>query len=768
VTLASERLAVGLALVATAGCGASEGTRLPGPPSAVESLALPSASTTVGTSAGAFAVKVTDANGHPVAPTTVTFVTTGTGTASPSSATTDAAGQAQTAIAVGTQAGMMTVTASVAGTTLRVVATVTALAGPLARVVLTPDAVQLRSVGDTARLVAGGVDALDNVIVLANVTFTSMDPGAVTVSSTGTVRAERLEAATGVIATSGGLADTTVVRILAAGASPCTGLALVRSLAVGEVAAFQGVTSACLAGSATGADFAVVAFNADTVRAATTVVSGVGLAAAPSPSRLPASAPTLLRGGTAERGSLVPDAAFHRHILDRAQALRGRYPAARAWMRGRAARSPVPSRGGSAGPAFSAIGATPQVGDLVQLNVNGNDDCVNAILHPARIMAIGTHAIVMADTTNPAGGFTSADYQRYAAQFDTVIYPVDVDAFGAPSDIDGNGRVGILFTRAVNELTPASSNSYVGGFFYSRDLFPRATTPQFGAGCAGSNEGELFYMLAPDPGGAINGNVRTVALVDGITVSTIAHEFQHLINSSRRIYVNGAAMPEAVWLDEGLSHEAEELLYFRASGRASRQHLGDAEIRLASSAGYSIWKQDASQNFSRLAAWLENPGAASPDADDDHLSTRGATWSFLRYAADRLYAADGDVWFRLANSTTSGLSTLRLALGPDPVGLMRDWAMANYLDDLGVSGDARYRHASWNFRDIFTHTYIAARYPLAPTGLVAGASPSLLVQRNSAAYLRFAVGPNGEALLRFGGTGSAPPAAFQFLVVRTR
>ena len=108
--------------------------------------------------------------------------------------------------------------------------------------------------------------------------------------------------------------------------------------------------------------------------------------------------------------------------------------------------------------------------------------------------------------------------------------------FGAPCDIDDNGKIAILFTRAVNELTPANSPSFVGGFFFPRDLFPAHAAPTFDV-CATSNEGEMFYMLVPDPTGAINGNVPA-RLRRQLTTGILAHEFQHLINAGRRMYVN--------------------------------------------------------------------------------------------------------------------------------------------------------------------------------------------------------------------------------------
>jgi hypothetical protein len=385
----------------------------------------------------------------------------------------------------------------------------------------------------------------------------------------------------------------------------------------------------------------------------------------------------------------------------------------------------------------------------------------------------------MADTLNPSGGFTDADYQRFADRFDTIVYPLDTDNFGAPSDIDQNGRVGILFTSAVNALTPANSNSFVGGFFYGRDLYP--TTAQGGLGaCAGSNVGEMFYMLVPDPNGTVNGNKRRVGFVDTLTTGVLAHEFQHLINASRRLFVNtaGRDVDETIWLNEGLSHVAEELLYYRESGKAPRQNLSGDDVYTNSRSTYPFFKADAASNFSRFSSYLSAPGGNSPVADNDDLATRGATWSFLRYAADQVGGSEPAVWARFDNSTTSGLATLQFALGQDPAPLVRTWALANYLDDLGIGNDAHFQHLSWNYRSVFgtvfgsydpTGTiFTPAGYPLAITRLADNTAAAVSVRGGSASYYRFAVAAGRDATLSFSSGGQAPSAALQFNVVRTK
>ena len=300
------------------------------------------------------------------------------------------------------------------------------------------------------------------------------------------------------------------------------------------------------------------------------------------------------------------------------------------------------------------------LGDVITLNVNGDDACANPTFHAARVVAIGTHAIILSDTLNPKPGFSTADFQRYAARFDTLVYPLDVGNFGEPTDIDKNGHIAILFTRAVNELTPPRSTQYVGGFAFSRDLFPTTATARAQA-CAGSNQGEFFYMLAPDPSGTINSNARSTGFVDSVTTAVLAHEFEHIINASRRLYVNNTPAFEDKWLDEGLAHVAEELLFYRESGLAPRSNL-DLNALRTSQVTRLAYNTDMSGNGGRYRTYLLAPAANSPYSLNDSLPTRGATWSFLRYAVDRMTATDG--FTAGPGQTVTGAGSATLSAGP--------------------------------------------------------------------------------------------------------
>ncbi len=738
-------------------------TTVSGVPVRVDVIAAPTAVGAAGSLAGAFTVKVVNASGAGVPGIIVNFSSTGSATVSPATATTDASGNATTQVALSTIIGAGTVRATVAVVTTTATSGVTVIAGPTTKIVNNPKTLRFFTVGDTARIAAAAQDQFGNAAGSNAVAYSVVDGTLVSVDQTGLVRVLRQPGTTLVIASSSGRADTTVVTVLAAGATNCTGIATVTPLNVGDVQTFSGTPFACLNGATSGAEFALVAFNssADPI-ALSASVTGAGLATPPSTSVLPTNGAVALRSVAA---SPTPPAApqlderFHLRLLEESRSRNT--SATRATLRSTSLRSVI---GNGTSVSYSAIPATAKVGDLVTLNVSA-DGCSGPVNHALRVEAIGSQSIVLSDTLNPTGGFANADYQRFAARFDTLVYPLDVNAFGAPSDIDKNGKVAILFTRTVNELTPANAKYFVGGFFNPRDLYARVGVS---FDCPASNEGEMFYMLAPDPAGAVNSNKRTLGFVDSLTTGVIAHEFQHLINGSRRLYVNNAP-DEETWLNEGLSHIAEELLYYRESGYTPRRNLTDKLIRLDNPAIYPAFKMDAASNLARFMPYLRNPSAFSPYADDDEIETRGATWSFLRYMADRLGTTDGTIWQRFDNSTLSGLALIQQIIGSSPAPYFRDWAVANYLDDLGVNSDPRFLHASWNFRDILPITFLnVPTYPLATSTLLDGAKKDLQIRGGSASYLRFSLPAGKEGLLTFSSGGGAPSAPLQFVVVRTK
>ncbi len=389
-------------------------------------------------------------------------------------------------------------------------------------------------------------------------------------------------------------------------------------------------------------------------------------------------------------------------------------------------------------------------------------------MRTGRVVAITSRAIVVADTANPANGFTAQDYQNFGITFDTLVYPVDTANFGDPTDIDKSQHVILFFTRAVNELTPPNQNFYVGGFFFSRDLFPLTTSGGI-QGCPTSNFAEMFYLLVPDPDGAVNQNVRTVGFVKTVTIGTLAHEFQHLINASRHLYVNtGSSAFEDTFLDEGLAHMAEELTFYRASGLAPGQNIS-YEVIQASQKIKDAFDNFGAANFRRFREFLTNPLTNSPYVNNANITTRGATWSFLRYAADRRGVSENQLWFQLANPPPGihGVSNITRAVTPDLGSWVRDWAVANYADDFIPGLQPIDTHPSWNIRSVVS-VVNEGMWALTTGQLETINITSVTIGDGSAAYLRFGVAANAVGGGRITARGAPVPSGFALSVLRTK
>ena len=532
------------------------------------------------------------------------------------------------------------------------------------------------------------------------------------------------------------------------------------ALSVGEVVSGITRSSVCVAGGSTGGEFALVPFNGTSAASRTQLtITAAGIGTTVVASLSPTAAGFNLLAGSSLPTTLSPldltRALDARLRATEARELAPLIPAARA-------SSTRSATARAAGLSFGRIPSAPTVGQLLTLNVNSQSACSSPVFKTGRVVAVSSKGVVVADTTNPASGFTAAEFAAIGSKFADLVDPVATRSFGSATDIDGNSRVVLFFTRAVNELTPRGSSSYVGGFFFARDLFPATASGGFD-GCPTSNGGEMFYLLAPDPTGLVNGNRFAKEDVRRVVFATIAHEYQHLINSSRRMYVNTAATDfEERWLDEGLSHVAEELLFFAETGLSPRANVDAPRLR-SSSAYVDAFNNSAISNFSRLGRYLVATSANSPFADDDELETRGATWSFLRYAADHLGSADESTWHRLTNSTTTGMATLAGVFGSDLTSLARDWSTSLLTDDL-VATAARYQQPTWNHRSIYGALQTNGAYPLATVALTNGTPTSVSVRGGSATYLRFAIAAGGTATI----TLSTLPSTVQLNLVRTR
>jgi hypothetical protein len=697
-------------------------------------------------------VTVSDADGRPVQNASVAFaVTAGNGSVDPRLAVTNSKGQASGNWTIGTVIGANEVTASVTGVATQIKFEATGTAGPVASIVFTPLNARLGASVDSLRVTAQSLDAFGNPTTPVP-TLVVRDPTMVSIDGGGLIRAISRGSHTYVVATAGTKTDSILVTVLAVGQSPCADAAVPLDLAVGQVVTDQSGAGFCVHASAAGAEYAVVPYFNTMVPNATVPIEVRAQGIVPLPVSLGNVVPAL--HSAAPEPTLVPNYAFEDAMRDRE----------RAEMAKRGAAIRAADRTLLPGAARRTI-VVPALGDLLQLNTNAVAYCDSAIYRTGRVVAITNKAIVVADTSNPAGGFTDAEYRSIGVTFDTLINPTDSAAFGAVTDIDNNGHVILFFSHAVNDLTQTGATSVVLGFFYDRDLLPKvgASGP-----CDASNVAEMFYLVVPDPASGI-ANFRSKSTVVSYTDGTVAHEYQHLINASRRLYVNHAnGVSEERWLDEGLAHTAEELNFFAATGLKPRSNPTYSASDPKFVAAFNTFEKN---NFLRYSSYLLNTETQSPVSFGpaiDGLQTRGAIWSFLRFVADHLPAGQEDAfWYKLVNSTTSGVANLTNALGSAPNSLLRDWAISVFMDDNASGVDARFQQPSWNFRTALPASS-SLPFPLITRTLTDNVAKPVTLVENGVSFLRFSVINGQEALITVTSGGQLLPSTVQLAVVRVR
>lgn len=372
------------------------------------------------------------------------------------------------------------------------------------------------------------------------------------------------------------------------------------------------------------------------------------------------------------------------------------------------------------------------------LNRKEEFDKVNAILR-----WVGARILIYVDERAPAQGYTSADLNALAQEFDDPIHPVVTQAFGAESDLDGNGRIVLLLTPAVNRLTEGDgSQGYVAGFFYGLDLLKDRK---------GSNQGEILYGLVPDPTGK-EGPVLSRSQVMSLLPGVLAHEFQHMVHFNQKILAGGARSPETLWLSEALAQMAEELVgaAFQARFRPDKA----LEYRLG--------------NWSRARRFLQNPSQVSVLAtlSPGTLAERGAGWLLLQQISG-LPGQEG-ILGRLTRSPRTGVENLVHETGQTWRLLISQWAASLYLDGLPVPVRPELRVAGLNLREALSR--FDGSYPL--RARPAGESSFALVGTlwsSAPDYLIISPPASGGVTLALTGLEGRPPewvAGFQLMVVR--
>jgi hypothetical protein len=255
------------------------------------------------------------------------------------------------------------------------------------------------------------------------------------------------------------------------------------------------------------------------------------------------------------------------------------------------------------------------------------------------VVSVGPHAIVVRDTTHPTV-LDHAFAEQFRDDFEKVIMPRARQVFGTEPDIDGNGRVGLVFSRLTQQQGVA--------FFSACDLQGALD------GCPGTNRGEFLYLTPPD---AIAPPYNTPNAIKEI----LTHELSHLLHFNRKVLRNRlTAWTDTVYASEGIGALAQDVVGYQSG------NLYVAKAGLDGIDGFSL--ADVLDRRRRTGA---NDGVL-----------RGASYLFFRYLYDR---AGGDEAAGVEIQSRGGPALLRALLdAPESIAEALPRVLAASLADLAM------------------------------------------------------------------------------------
>lgn len=263
--------------------------------------------------------------------------------------------------------------------------------------------------------------------------------------------------------------------------------------------------------------------------------------------------------------------------------------------------------------------------------------------------AESAHCIVYAEIggyTGNAPEITQEQAQEIADVFDKDIYDRITGVFGFPKDVDKNGKVTLLLLDIQDGYDGNPGSPYTAGFFYPGDME---------AGNS-SNRKDMLYI-----------DTWPASLTDEKqkkqSYSTVAHEFQHLINYSNRI--GQGKGPMDVWIDEGLS-SAAEFIYGGSLEDRIDYFSNDPRGTISRGNNFFIWNNDG---------W------------DDPLAEYATVYLFFQWL--RIHASnDTEIYSAIINSAYGDYRAVETAAAAIAGGItweaiLRNWYAANFLCNSG-------------------------------------------------------------------------------------
>ena len=287
----------------------------------------------------------------------------------------------------------------------------------------------------------------------------------------------------------------------------------------------------------------------------------------------------------------------------------------------------------------------------------------------------------MVDTL--ANAFLKAGDNNDIYDWDTAIYGEEwgSDARNKYNNlINATNEINILLTDIGNDNNP---NSGIIGYFHPKDNYISNVV-------SGSNERIMFYidavMFANDTGGYAGWDIRD--RFPSETLSTLAHEFQHMIHFYQKTVLLTNGNSSETWLDEMLAETTEDVVATRI-GIPGPRHIDPTD----GSAGQPNNNDGRYPRFNAQGSALSLTQWDSTLADYSKVSAFG-TYLIRNYGGAKLLH---DI---MHNSETDKQAILdALPSGTSFDDLLRNWGVAILLSNQTTLSSGLPQYNTGNFTD---------------------------------------------------------------------
>ncbi|MSR20681.1 MAG: hypothetical protein EXR91_06830 [Gemmatimonadetes bacterium] len=417
----------------------------------------------------------------------------------------------------------------------------------------------------------------------------------------------------------------------------------------------------------------------------------------------------------------------------------------------------------AAGALQSAIPPNASVGQRFTVRVPSHypGSCTQFTTIQAELRLITPRGQWLVDVASLAGGYTNADLQSIADDFQGDVAPALEPMFGTIPDTDNNPRIAFVVSERVNQE----------GWLSYPSLYDYLPTSQ----CAASNEGDYLYLATPG-----TGSFSSAFLLEVMGYS-LSHDFTHVIQN-RAVIGGGTRAP--AWIEEGQAALGEETFAHRLTSRAPRQNYGQnvmfatiGQIQPFSMVGglayYFGFLDSTSPKITgapEQCTWLDpqDGGPASSGPCPAPGPSSGA-WAFLRWLTDHygsVLGGDGILQRGLIDASGPGFDRVESLVGVPIETLLARFAASLYVDDRITLADATLGFPSWNLLEFDQAVFAAGRLTPRTRGFATYTDTGSV---RGASTLYYTVGGSGRpatAIEITGPSGAPLSAGVQVWIVR--